>query len=338
MTGSILWYLHDQGAGHLARARAVLPKVRSPVVVAAGPGIAAEAAWQLDHPVVALPGDIPRVDVPTVGPWHHAPASTEVRARSLALAEVVVRHHCTTAVVDVSMEVTVLARLLGLRVVSVRQSGVRTDPPHRAGFDSADVVWVPQHPDLEPVDDVTDRRSTYTGAFSRFDVGAQPDRAPSTGRRTVVLLAGSGGTSLDTAAWRRARVPDGWHVVIAGPAECWDDGAVRCIGRVDPILPTLLAADVVVTSAGWAATADVVSAGARLVLVPERRPFDEQEVRATALAGAGLAVRVEHWPRPDALAALLDDAMALAPRRWHRFYDRCGADRAATMIDGLHES
>ena len=43
-----------------------------------------------------------------------------------------------------------MACLLGLRTVTVRQSGRRDDEAHRIGLASADVVWVPQHRDLEP--------------------------------------------------------------------------------------------------------------------------------------------------------------------------------------------
>ena len=105
---SILWYLHDQGRGHLGRAQAVLPHVAAPVVVAAGPRIADAARRHLDVEVVTLPPDSASdSDGPTPrGPWHHAPAGAVLRGRSLALVDVVARAGCTTAVVDVSMEVT----------------------------------------------------------------------------------------------------------------------------------------------------------------------------------------------------------------------------------------
>src|SRR6185295_1867233 len=105
--------VHDHGSGHLARAAAVLPHLSSNVVVAAGPGIAARAARALDRAIVALPSDVPVEPSRTIGPWHHAPAGLTQRHRTLGLVAAVEAHGCTTAVVDVSMEVTVLARLLG---------------------------------------------------------------------------------------------------------------------------------------------------------------------------------------------------------------------------------
>ena len=79
MSGAVLWYVHDHGSGHLARAAAVLPHLSSNVVVAAGPGIAARAARALDSAIVALPSDVPVEPSRTIGPWHHAPAGLTQR-------------------------------------------------------------------------------------------------------------------------------------------------------------------------------------------------------------------------------------------------------------------
>jgi len=334
VNGSVLWYLHDHGAGHLSRARAVIPSVGAPVVVAAGPGIAGLATRVLDVPVVELASDVPATPCPTIGPWHHAPADMAQRRRGLDLAAVVERHGCTSAVVDVSMEVTVLARLLGLRVVTVRQSGRRNDAAHRTGLATADAVWVPQHADLEPIDGSTDDRWHFTGAFSRFD-GCRPPSRRRRGPRRAVLLVGSGGSGFDASVWRAAHPPEGWTVTVVGVEERWP-GCVSSVGRIDPVLGVLQDADVVVTSAGWAAIADGVSAGARLAVVAEPRPFDEQQVRAGALAAAGLVVALDRWPAPDELADVLEPAAALDPGRWAEYYDRRGATRAAALVDEVH--
>ena len=333
---SILWYLHDHGRGHLERARAVLGHLTDEVVVAAGPGIAAGAAEVLSTRVVALPGDVPAEPTPTIGPWHHAPAGPDLRARTTALVDVVARNDCTTAVVDVSVEVTVLARLLGLRTVTVRQSGRRTDRAHRIGLHSADIVWIPQRPALEPIDGPVDDRWFFSGPFSRLDGRTAPAEADSTGRRLVVLLVGTGGTSFELDAWRHAAPPDGWDVAIAGVGQPWRHGSVHSVGRGAAIESLLARADVVVTSAGWAAVADSVAAGCRLVVVPEARPFDEQQVRADALAGAGLALRRSSWPSPSELPDLLDRASRLDPTAWDHHHDGHGAQRSASMIERVH--
>jgi UDP-N-acetylglucosamine--N-acetylmuramyl-(pentapeptide) pyrophosphoryl-undecaprenol N-acetylglucosamine transferase len=254
-----------------------------------------------------------------------------------ALAAVIAAHGCTTAVVDVSVEVTVMARLHGLRVVSVRQSGARHDAAHAVGFASADAVWVPQHRALEPVDVPTDGRWRFTGAFSRLD---DDEPRPPTNRRTAArratLLVGAGGTSFDDQRWRTASAPAGWEVVIAGTAHQWRTCGVASVGRVDDVGPLLASSDVVVASAGWGAVADATAVGARLAVVAEDRPFDEQATRVRALAAAGLAVDAGRWPGPDELAGVLAAAQRLDPARWSEFYDRRGAQRAADLVAEVH--
>lgn len=339
-SGAVLWYVHDQGSGHLQRARSVIPLLHARAVVACGPGIACAAREVLTVPVVALPSDTPRPALPTVGPWHHAPASPQVRARSAVLAATMRANGCTTAVVDVSMEVAAMTRLMGLRVVALRQSGSRDDDAHRIGFDSADVVWVPQSRTLEPIGGPIDERWCFTGAFSRFDSLAPPPSPCSSprGLRLVVLMVGRGGHGLDVEQWRRTRPPAGWRVVIVGTDAVRAGCGVDVVGRVDSILPLLEAAEVVVTSAGWSAVADVVSTRRRLVVVPETRPFGEQSVRARTLAAAGLAIALDGWPTPDRLPSVVEAAVALEPGRWDEHYDRRGAVRSAAMIDELHAS
>ncbi len=333
---SILWYVHDHGRGHLERARAVLPHLSDDIVVVSGPGIAEDATEVLDTRVVALPGDVPPQPTATIGPWHHAPAGRTLRSRTAALVDVVARHDCTTAVVDVSVEVTVLARLLGLRTVTVRQSGRRTDCAHQIGLESADVVWIPQRPSLEPIDAPVDGRWFFSGPFSRLDqqVGRRTTNAKAD--RLVVLLVGTGGTSIELAPWREAALPDGWQVVIAGAGQPWRNGPIECVGTGAAIESLLARADVVVTSAGWAAVADTVAAGCRLVVVPEERPFDEQQVRADALAAADLAMSLRRWPSPCELPHVVDEAMRLDPTAWHAHHDGLGAQRSAAMIERLH--
>ena len=338
-TPSVLWYVHDVGSGHLARARAVIPHLSCPVVVAVGPGQARQAVRTLPCPVVALPSDVPDRAVATVGPWHHAPSDRAVRRRAAALARAVEDFGCTTAVVDVSAEVVVLARLLGLRVVAVRQSGRRNDPTHRLAHATADRVWVPQHRVLERHVDDADDRWCFTGAFSRFDACPSPRRRPASARRHLVVAVGAGGTDFDDRAWRTASLPPGWTATIAGSSACWTQpsgSTVASVGVVDDFGALLASADAVLTSAGWGTVADVAWARVPLVVVPEARPFDEQQVRARALEAAGLAVVLPRWPAPGELGPVLDAAGALDVSRWDEVHDGGGAQRAAALIDGVH--
>ena len=334
-TPRILWYVHDHGSGHVGRVRAVLPHLRSPVVVAVGPGQAGTAT-ALTCPVVPLPSDDPGRDLRTTGPWHHAPVCAEVRQRALALTDCVAAYACTTVVVDVSAEVISLARLLGLRVIAVRQSGRRDDPAHRMAFATADAVWVPQHHSLEPHVGATDERWHFTGAFSRYDGETAGPPAQRGDHRLAVMLVGAGGTSFDASAWSRREPSPGWRVVIAGLPDRWASRRVRSIGRIDDLAPLLRSANLVVSSAGWGSVADAAACSARLAVVAEERPFQEQTVRAEALHAAGLAHQLPCWPGPGDLDQVAAAVAGLRPERWRLVYDGHGAARAAALIEQVH--
>jgi hypothetical protein len=252
------------------------------------------------------------------------------------------RHGCTTAVVDVSVETAVLCRLAGLRTVVLRQSGRRDDPPHKLAHDCADVAWVPQHRHLEP--HFSARHGThFTGAFNRYDTArssrghARCHLGVASARRLVVVLLGSGGSTFPAEAWQRQPDVGSIDVVVLGEPRCWSSGSIRSLGRVPEPSRHLCAADAVVSAGGWASVHDLVSLGVPSALVAEPRPFDEQRVRVDALDGAGLAVGLERWPLPQDLESVLEACDELDPGRWSQCYDGKGAQRAAEMIEAVHD-
>ena len=265
----------------------------------------------------------------------------ELEVCAVDLLDVVQRHGCSTAVVDVSAETAVLCRLAGLRVITLRQSGRRDDAAHRLAHDSADVVWVPQVETLEPGVDAIDRRFC-SGAFSRWD-GRDDDRDAArrrlglaSGRDVVLVVVGGGGTTFPEDAWRRAGSRPDVEVIVIGLPQRWSTGSVTSWGRVRDPFDFFCAADVVISAAGWATVHDAASLGRPSAVVAEDRPFDEQAVRAAALTAAGLVVTLEHWPEPGDLDAVVRSARSLDPTLWAPHYDGRGAERAAAMIDGVH--
>ena len=78
----------------------------------------------------------------------------------------------TAMVVDVSAEVTLLARTLGVPVATVAMAGDRRDRPHQMAYDAATTLVACWPADVRPVlgwQDTWDAKTTWTGAFSRFD-------------------------------------------------------------------------------------------------------------------------------------------------------------------------
>ena len=257
------------------------------------------------------------------GALHWAPLDHPgLRERMAQIAAWVATHAPRLMVVDVSVEVTVLVRAMGVRTIVMGLPGVRDDAAHQLGYQLADAIiapW-PEWADVLAGGERWRAKTHPVGAISRFAERAPVD-AP--GGRSVLVLSGRGGTelTLDQLAAAQAETP-GWTWTVLGPP------GTRWVA--DP-WPLLCAADVVVTHAGQNAIADVATARRPAVIIPQPRPHDEQATTARALGAAGLAVVRERWPS-GAWRDTLERAVALGGDGWERWAAPGAAGRAAALL------
>jgi hypothetical protein len=223
--------------------------------------------------------------------------------------------------VDVSVEVALLARLCGTRFAYVRQTGRRDDPPHRLAYGWAAGLLAPYPEWLEaewaPVE--LRERTAYAGAVTRFDGAARP---PLGARPRRALVLGEGAERIGAAL---AVGAPGWDVLVAAP------------GGIDPTsvdLDLLASCAVVVSPAGANTVAETAFAGCGLVCIPRLRPFGEQVARGEDLERLGAAVVRPAPPERDEWPGLLEEALARrgALARWA---DGSGAARAAAYLGEL---
>ncbi|WP_454048720.1 glycosyltransferase [Cellulomonas sp. Marseille-Q8402] len=334
---SIAWYVHHHGQGHVGRLRAIAPHLDADVVCFSSlpepAGLPGHCTWvRLERDDEVEPGrPEPARSEPTAhGLLHWAPLRHGGhRNRLTRMAEVADARGVTAFVVDVSVEVTLLARLLGIPPVVIAQPGVRDDEPHALGLRVASRVIAPWPEDLlrpahlEPVRD----RTVYTGGISRFEGRTRADDQ----RAGVLLLSGRGGAAVGPAeveAATRATPGRRWTLLGApaspGARAAWSDDPWHELAR----------AETVVAWAGQNSIADLAVAGARAVVVPQPRPFDEQVQTAQALHRAGLAVVEPSWPAAERWPEVLDRVATLDPD-WSRWRTAGAAARAAEAVDAV---
>jgi hypothetical protein len=317
------WYVHGHGQGHLQRLQCIAPHLRTPVTALSS--LPQPDGWE--HGWLPLDDDLPRGDDadPTAGgTLHWAPRQHPgLRSRMADLAAWVAREQPSLVVVDVSVEVAVLVRALGVPVVVTAMRGDRTDRAHRTAYDLAEALlapWPEAFPEPWPQEWLD--KAWHVGALSRLD--DRPAQPPP-GERRVAVLWGRGGaqvTAGEVAA--AAAATPGWTWTAAGlPGAPWVDDVPALLGG----------ADVVVTHAGQNALAEVAACRRAAVVVPQARPHDEQVANARALAQAGLAVVAPSWPEPQEWPALLGKALANDPQAWRTWNDGLGARRAAARLD-----
>lgn len=319
------YYVHHQGRGHLARATEIARRLTEPVTVLSSmprpERLAPFAGWiELEHDE----GGRSSPDVDAGGVLHFAPLGcVGYTARMGQLARWLEQCAPQLMVVDVSVEVTVLCRLLGTPVLVIAQPGIRDDQAHLLGYRLARHILAPWPREVYQPAHLRefDRRCSYVGAFSRFD---GRDRRPPPGRRQVLVLFGAGGSQVAAGELRAAQqhTPAWTWTVAGGPGSTW----------LPDVWPRLQASDVIITHGGQNALAEVAAARRPAVIVPQPRPFGEQVSSSRALHQAGVAQACPRWPAASQWDQLLETAQHDGGSRWSEWNDLHGADRAAEVV------
>jgi hypothetical protein len=321
------YYVHHHGKGHASRAGAIAGAFPGEVTFL---GSLPSARFPAEASAVSLPLEDGGIVAAPPG-LHFAPLhSAGLRERMAIVVDWIAANAPDLLVVDVSVEVAALARLCGVPVVYVRQSGRRDDPGHLLAYSWSTALLAP-HPDwLEPSGTpswVLDR-SFGSGAITRFDGLRRPpfeDRA----RRLLAI-----GDRAARRAPEAARAAPSWQVVAA--TEDRLDGPPNLVA-VDPEavdLKLLASGAVVLAAAGANVVAEAAFARCGLICLPEDRPFGEQLARGEDLRADEAAVVLEQGCSPGSWPAALE--LALRRRdRLARWADGSGAQRAAEWLAEL---
>lgn len=344
MTRPIGYYVHHHGDGHRQRALAIAAADPQRIVLL-GTGLAGRTG---DVRAIDLPDDrMPEaqlfdgVDNTTSRPdaLHYAPLDHDgVRARMGLIAQWIAEERPALMVVDVSVEIALLARLCATPVVFVRLSGKRDDAAHHEAYRAASLLMAPFAQQLDGATTpqwVRDKTIYCPGIVGLGPGSSKP--VP----QSVLVVGGKGGAALDGVriAAAAAATPDyRWRVIgPATPPDRYPDNLVFA-GWTDDPLSEIATSEIVVGAAGDGLVNAVIAIGRPFICCPEPRPFDEQIQKARALQSAGAALVIEQWPPADRWTSLLADAQQLDRRQLTALGDPDGAARAfaalAVFADG----
>lgn len=358
------YYIHHVGRGHLSRACAIAREIDEPVVGLSS--LARPDEWEGEWIQLARDDapdgelDLASADPTAGGVLHWVPRGhAGLASRMAALSEWFSRARPRVMVTDVSVEVTLLARLHGLPVVSFVLPGDRTDPAHQLGFavsdallaawpESADAWSVTEDavlaraasghlapfPPAKRAHERTELRMAKgldahlgklvrVGAISRYT--PQPRRTGhDRGSKHVVVLNGRGDDGFDPALLAHARreTPAWRWTVLGGRDGSWIS---------DP-WPLLCDATVILTHAGQNAIAETAAARRPALVVPRSRPHEEQHHTAAVLADGRWPVIVRQEVHDLDWSRLLDQAARLDGNAWSAWNDGFGPLVAAAVI------
>lgn len=358
------YFVHHQGRGHAERCAAIvnaLPETRPVTIFCARDDIFPPLPARTR--IVTIPSLFERTGaecdmdhLPTPDTLHCAPVGWPGIRRAMgAIAEWFATADPALMICDVSAEIAQLARICSVPHVKILQHGDRGDPGHQAAYAGAAGILAPFSPALaQPEWAHLAGRIHYAPGLG-IPLTALPDRAEARRRlgldpeRAVALvIAGGGGTGFAQAPLGVAArsFPD-WHWLAIGPMQ--DDwhatqgGNLTCRGWVDDPDLHVAAADLVISSTGNTTCAQVMAAGRPWIVVPEWRYFDEQRLKAEALARAGVALHLPHLPSSaQAWRAAVAQALAahdpMAQARLAAEPDAAPAARTADWLEDLSDS
>ncbi|WP_404476707.1 glycosyltransferase [Novosphingobium sp. BL-52-GroH] len=331
------YYVHHHGAGHRARADAIARACEWPVVML-GTNLG-EAGIDLpdDRP---LSGGFDGVDAACFRPdaLHYAPLDHDgVRERVARIGGWIAVARPALMVVDVSVEVAMLARLASVPTICVRLNGKRDDPAHLDAWRGASALFAPFHCRLEAPSTLAWVRgkTTYLPGITADTVTAIP-----VARRILVVFGRGGQPGDGTLLASAARACPQWQWRVIGPAIAPADIPPNLVfaGWVDAPEREIAQAALVVGAAGDGLVGAVMAADRPFVCIPEERPFDEQQTTARSLQALDAAIVLPAWPNGEAWPAVIAAALSLrsAPRR--ELHDAQGARKAAAWLSAHAEA
>jgi len=341
------FYVHHHGQGHANRTREIARQLEAEVYLF-GSDLSLFSAPQDERFVkVHLPSDVDerkavKEDWPEA--LHYAPLGIKgIRERTHLLTRYFDQFNIDLLVVDVSVEIAMLARLCGVPTIYMRQHGYRTDAAHCMAFESASSLLAPYPADWdEPDMPAWVRQKTfYAGGFSRFSTHsltkdeARTQLEMEEAKPYAVLMSGFGGsgdwykklkqTAEENSEWQ-------WWVLGPVPASASAPSNLKFWGVQNDPYPFLRGADVVIAAAGNNTVMEVAQLQAHYICLAEERPFQEQHSKAKILQQKNAALVLDAWPEAEQWPYYLMRVMETDTEALGQIINEGAAQKAAQHI------
>ncbi|SDF08222.1 hypothetical protein SAMN05421636_11131 [Pricia antarctica] len=291
------YYAHSQGSGHCNYANLFSKIFGKSLTVFTD----RNHAFDRGTDVVMLENEDPdgneyqRSCFPEPRALHYAPVNIgKITRRNKTILDNVLKRNISLLIIDVSVEMAMLARVSSIPYAYVRLQGDRNDIPHLNAFEGASFLLAYFPKEMESVDTPSwiTNKTVYFGFLSKFMFDKGVNKRPvefRIGLKPILLhLNGFGGTR----AFDFGNLPKRYDIYVIGPGRGGSDrrSGIEYIGVVDDTRAFINHADLIIAACGLNTTSELLSLGKRFVASPEKRHFEEQEYIARNLDRLGWAI------------------------------------------------
>lgn len=324
------YYAHHHGSGHcrqIDKLAALLPtEARQQLTVFTSVTSDAYMFAAIDEAqVVRLPAEDERADDVLAGRagqyWqpaslHYSPVgNSDIQQRSHKILDTIYQRRIDLMIIDVSVEVAMLCRAASVPYLYVRLPGLRDDEPHLNAFAGALALLAPYPRTLESTKtpEWISQKTLYLDFINTQQRDAQTyqdfikhlmqlitdkkalslmlsdkDKNTST---TVTVIKGYGGhQAIDAKLPELRQLLPHAFIISLGPIDEDKRHYVDIAVDVSDVTPFIEHSDYLLMACGLNAVAQAYDYATPLVVLPDDRPHQEQEVMAEALIAQGRAL------------------------------------------------
>lgn len=323
------YYAHHHGSGHcrqIDKLAALLPtEARQQLTVFTSVTSDAYMFAAIDEAqVVRLPAEDERADDVLAGRagqyWqpaslHYSPVgNSDIQQRSHKILDTIYQRRIDLMIIDVSVEVAMLCRAASVPYLYVRLPGLRDDEPHLNAFAGALALLAPYPRTLESTKtpEWISQKTLYLDFINTQQRDAQTyqdfikhlmqlitdkkalslmlsdkDKNTST---TITVIKGYGGhQAIDAKLPELRQLLPHAFIISLGPIDEDKRHYVDIAVDVSDVTPFIEHSDYLLMACGLNAVAQAYDYATPLVVLPDDRPHQEQEVMAEALIAQGRA-------------------------------------------------
>lgn len=252
---------------------------------------------------------------------HYSPVgNTDIQKRSHQILDTIYQRNIDLMIIDVSAEVAMLCRAASVPYLYVRLPGLRDDTPHLEAFTGALALLAPYPQVLEaemtpswvcqktlyldfinaPKNDAISREDFVKTLLTLTDTTTKNNvfEALSTVSHIVTVIKGYGGhEAIDAKLPELRQLFPNAFIISLGPIDEAMRSYVDVATHVNDVTPYLAHSDYLLMACGLNAVAQAYYYATPLVVLPDERPHQEQEVMAQALVNQGRALSWEQFKR-----------------------------------------